>query len=139
MGAIAARIDDMGKLAWTAIMVLSFVLWWPLGLAALIYLAWSGRMSCWKHGHNRRWREGMERMRSEAGRWYGGYDRHSSGNHAFDEYRSETLRRLEEEQQEFRDFLDRLRHAKDKAEFDEFMAERRRRPQGPEAEPQPQA
>jgi hypothetical protein len=63
----------------------------------------------------------------------------SSGNSAFDEYREETLRRLEEEQKEFRDFLDRLRQAKDKAEFDQFMAERRRRDQGPQPEPQPQA
>jgi hypothetical protein len=52
----------------------------------------------------------------------------SSGNRAFDEYRAETLRRLEDEQREFRDFLDRLRMAKDKAEFDQFMAERRNRP-----------
>ena len=49
----------------------------------------------------------------------------SSGNRAFDEYRAETLRRLEEEQKEFGAFLDRLRFAKDKAEFDQFMAERR--------------
>ena len=48
-----------------------------------------------------------------------------SGNRAFDEYRMETLRRLEEEQREFRDFLERLRFAKDKTEFDQFMAERR--------------
>ena len=46
----------------------------------------------------------------------------------FDEYRADTLRRLEEEQREFRDFLDRLRFAKDKTEFDQFMAERRNRP-----------
>ena len=52
----------------------------------------------------------------------------SSGNHAFDEYRSETLKRLEDEQREFREFLDRLRFAKDKTEFDAFMAERRNRP-----------
>ncbi len=31
----------------------------------------------------------------------------SSGNRAFDEYRKETLRRLEEEQREFRECLDR--------------------------------
>ena len=49
----------------------------------------------------------------------------SSGNHAFDEYRSETLKRLEDEQREFREFLERLRFAKDKAEFDQFMADRR--------------
>jgi len=35
------------------------------------------------------------------------------------------LRRLEEEVDEFQAFLQRLRHAKDKAEFDQFMAERR--------------
>src|SRR5262249_62348348 len=51
----------------------------------------------------------------------------SSGNRAFAEYRVETLRRLEEEQREFREFLDRLRFAKDKTEFDQFMAERRAR------------
>jgi hypothetical protein len=51
----------------------------------------------------------------------------------------ETLRRLEEEQKEFRDFLERLRHAKDKAEFDQFMADRRSRPQGSApSEPPPQ-
>ena len=47
------------------------------------------------------------------------------GNAAFDEYRRETLRRLEEEQKEFEAYLERLRAAKDKAEFDQFMAERR--------------
>ena len=57
-----------------------------------------------------------------------------SGNRAFDEYRMATLRRLEEEQREFKEFLNRLRHAKDKAEFDEFMAERSQRPQGPSEE-----
>ena len=60
-----------------------------------------------------------------------------SGNVAFDEYREETLRKLDEEQREFRDFLDRLRAAKDRAEFDEFMNERRNRP--PTTEPPPAA
>ncbi len=64
----------------------------------------------------------------------------SSGNRAFDEYRAETLRRLEEEQREFTSFLDRLRFAKDKAEFDAFMAERRQRPeQRPEPPAEPPA
>jgi hypothetical protein len=52
----------------------------------------------------------------------------SSGNKAFDDYREATLKRLEEEEREFRTFLDRLRQAKDKSEFDQFMAERRDRP-----------
>ena len=49
----------------------------------------------------------------------------TSGNRAFDEYRADTLRRLEQEQGEFQDFLARLRSAKDKTELDRFMAERR--------------
>ena len=62
----------------------------------------------------------------------------SSGNRAFDEYRAETLRRLEDEQKEFAAFLDRLRFAKDKAEFDQFMTEVRQRPPAPPPEqPQP--
>ena len=52
---------------------------------------------------------------------------------AFDEYKVETLKRLEEEQNEFQSFLERLRHAKDKAEFDQFMTERRNRPATPPA------
>ena len=38
------------------------------------------------------------------------------------------MKRLEEEQQEFKDFLGRLRFARDRSEFDQFMAERRGRP-----------
>jgi hypothetical protein len=47
---------------------------------------------------------------------------------AFEEYREETLRRLDQEQKEFETFVGHLRSAKDKAEFDQFMAERRARP-----------
>ena len=49
----------------------------------------------------------------------------TSGNQTFDEYRAETLRRLEQEERDFQGFLARLRMAKDKAEFDPFMADRR--------------
>jgi hypothetical protein len=126
MAEIAAKIDDLGKAAWIGLMVLAFILFWPAGLALLAYLIWSGRMGCWK-------RNGFEEMRRARGRWYGpGSWRQSdsSGNHAFDEYRTETLRRLEEEQKEFLEFLERLRQAKDKAEFDQFMADRGRRSPG---------
>ena len=68
----------------------------------------------------------------------------SSGNRAFDDYRQETLHRLEEEQREFKEFLARLRMAKDRAEFDQFMAERRSRSNGSTSQeirpsPSPQA
>jgi hypothetical protein len=80
----------------------------------------------------------MEQARS-TGDWSGKPG--SSGNRAFDDYRTETLRRLEEEQREFKEFLERLRFAKDRSEFDQFMAERRDRPpeahdEGPQAQPQ---
>lgn len=48
----------------------------------------------------------------------------TSGNSAFDAYKADTLRRLEDEQAAFEAFLQRLRDAKDKSEFDEFMDER---------------
>ena len=57
----------------------------------------------------------------------------TSGNRAFDDYREATLKRLEEEEREFREFLAKLRQAKDKAEFDQFMAERRT-PPAPQAD-----
>lgn len=135
---VVAKLDEIGKPAWIGVTILAFVLFWPFGLGLLIYLFWSGRMGCGKRGMN-----GMHKAR---GRWYspcGGsrWQRNaSSGNSAFDEYKAETLRRLEDEQNEFVDFLDRLRQAKDKAEFDQFMADRRKGSQGtaegPEAQPQ---
>ena len=142
---LVARLDDIGKPAWITLMVLGFILYWPVGLAILAYIIWSGRMSCWRHGGPGRWqRESAERFYEKASGWCGrqaGWQKRgpwaSSGNSAFDEYRAETLRRLEEEQKEFREFLDRLRQAKDKSEFDQFMAERTRRPQGPAPEAPP--
>jgi hypothetical protein len=114
---LVATLDDYGKPAWIAAMILGFIVWWPIGLGVLAYLIWSGRMGC---GSKKAWREYFV---DEARRFGGPFG--STGNHAFDEYRAETLKRLEEEASEFQAFLKRLRHAKDKAEFDQFMAERR--------------
>ena len=132
MTGLMERLDDIPRPAWIALVVLSFIVFWPIGLALLIYLKWSGRMFCSRHGRYGHWsgpdgREAREEFRAwrRRHRW-GRYD--ASGNVAFDEYREETLRKLDEEQREFRDFLDRLRAAKDRAEFDEFMNERRNRP-----------
>ena len=97
-------------------------------------------MGCGYRGHDR-WQNKMDRLQSKMdwmrskmsggqGAGFGGspFGAPSSGNTAFDEYRNDTLRRLEEEQREFKSFLERLRFAKDKTEFDAFMAERRNRP-----------
>ncbi len=146
--AIAALLDELPKPVWIALMILGFIAWWPIGLVVLALLIGSGRMGCWNHGGGR-WQNKMDRMQAKMDRmrgrmsgfrsgcdWSGSAS--SSGNRAFDEYRTETLKRLEEEQREFHDFLDRLRFAKDKTEFDQFMAERRgRQPDGGSA-PQPQ-
>ena len=64
----------------------------------------------------------------KGGRGWARGSRCTSGNHAFDAYRSETIQRLEDEQREFSEYLERLRQARDKAEFDQFMADRGKRP-----------
>ena len=99
-------------------------------------------MGCWSSQD--RFSNKMERMQYKMERMRGRMERGgfgfggppSSGNRAFDEYRVETLKRLEEEQREFQEFLERLRFAKDKAEFDQFMADRRNNTQTP-GQPQP--
>jgi hypothetical protein len=107
-------LDERGKPAWIAAMIFGFIFFWPAGLALLFYMIWSKRMfngSCHRRHHDRMMRHhGMR----------------SSGNTAFDSYKSETLRRLEEEQGAFEAFLQRLREAKDKTEFDAFMDDRAR-------------
>jgi hypothetical protein len=124
-------------------MILGFVFWWPVGLALLALLMWN-RHACGGFRRYGGWQgPGIGPSAGGNGPWQGGWQRWtgsgggnqpSSGNRAFDEYRAETLRRLEDEQKEFGEFLDRLRVAKDKAEFDQFMNDRRDRP----AEPPPQ-
>jgi Protein of unknown function (DUF2852) len=141
---ITAKLDELGLPAWIGLMVLGFMVWWPVGLVLLAFIIGSGRMGCGRHSVERwenkmsRMQDKLERMRGRAGNGSWGWGQPpSSGNCAFDEYRTETLRRLEDEQRDFRDFLDRLRLAKDKTEFDQFMTERRNRdgtsPQPPQA------
>jgi hypothetical protein len=141
------------------LMILGFIWWWPVGLLILGYLIMRHKHGCWRRPfyaengpmsdwncHMDRWedrldrkmarmqekvqrvRDRMERFRGPAG-W--GFGPSSSGNRAFDDYRSETLKRLEDEQREFKEFLERLRFAKDRSEFDQFMAARRERPSEP--------
>lgn len=132
MSVVVERLDDIGKPAWIALMVLGFVLYWPVGLALLAYLLWSGRMGCWSHGRRAYRQDGNQEHRDDRlRRWYERHAPPGSGNRAFDDYRADTLRRLEDEQRAFAEFLDRLRFAKDKAEFDAFLADRRERPATP--------
>lgn len=109
-----AWLDARGKGAWIAAMVLGFIFFWPIGLALLFYMLWGKQMfgkSCSRRG-------------SRSGRYMSPMT--TTGNSAFDAYKADTLARLEREQHEFESFLERLRDAKDKAEFDQFMDERAR-------------
>ncbi|MGR3615850.1 MAG: DUF2852 domain-containing protein [Paracoccaceae bacterium] len=109
-----AWLDGKGKGAWIAAMVLGFVFFWPAGLALLFYMIWSKRMFSTSCSRGKSWsRHGMSAMKS-------------TGNSAFDTYKTDTLQRLEQEQADFEAFLERLREAKDKSEFDDFMDERAR-------------
>jgi hypothetical protein len=115
-------LDAKGKWAWIAAMILGFVFFWPLGLALLAYMIWGKKMfarSCGHrraHGHDHDHHWGRHAMRAAQ----------PTGNRAFDSYKAETLRRLEEEQEAFEAFLQRLRTSKDKTEFDAFMEDRAR-------------
>lgn len=122
--------------AWTPLtillMVIGFIVFWPLGLAMLAYILWGDRIPEIRRHFA---------MNGEARReWAGfcgrssGFGFRSSGNAAFDEYREKELKRLEEERrkldQELRDFesyMRDLRRARDQEEFDRFMRERANR------------
>ena len=104
-------LDERGKGAWIAAMVLGFIFIWPVGLAILFYMIWSKRMF-----------KGCSTNRRSFGHKF-----KTSGNTAFDAYKADVLSRLEQEQDDFQDFLTRLRDAKDKMEFDQFMSEREKR------------
>ena len=117
-----AWLDAKGKWAWIAVMVLGFIVNPLVGLAVLAYMIWGKQMFARSCGHRR------HHNHSDDHSW----GRHAmraaqpTGNRAFDSYKAEALRRLEEEQEAFETFLQRLRTSKDKTEFDSFMDDRAR-------------
>ena len=112
----------------TGLMVLGFIVFWPLGVAMLAYILWGDRMkAAWNSA-----RPNIQRAAREAGFSREDFSRYGrTGNAAFDEYRERELKRLEEERaslekmrNEFDEFLRNLRKAKDQEEFDRFMSNR---------------
>src|SRR4029077_18032078 len=95
MTGLMERLDDIPRPAWIALVVVSFIVFWPLGLALLIYLKWSGRMFCSHRGYGRwhspedraalrgKWRARREEWREWKRRHKWG-QRNTSGNVAFD-------------------------------------------------------
>ena len=121
--------------AWTpatiALMVIGFMVFWPLGLAMLAYIIWGDRLEGFKRDVNRATDgifAGCRRSADKAHRW--GHGSARTGNVAFDDWREKELERLAEERrkldemlEEFDDYARELRRAKDQEEFDRFMAE----------------
>jgi uncharacterized protein DUF2852 len=102
-------LNSIGKPVWLALMVAGFIWWWPAGIFILAYLAWSGRLGAWVT--SKPW----------VSTFWG------SGNAAFDEHRADALATLEKERADFGKFIDDLKKAKDRTEFDQFMKKGRKR------------
>jgi hypothetical protein len=94
--------------------VMGFVVWWPLGMLAIGYILWGGSVDGLVD-------EAAERIKS----WMNPAPKASStGNAAFDSYKAETLKRLEEEEAAFAAYIQKLREARDSQEFERFLSER---------------
>jgi hypothetical protein len=126
-------------------MVLGFIVFWPLGLAVLAYVLWGERFGWSGNGDraerwaNRQkqwasWCQGHQNRGSSRSAGNFGQSRGQTGNAAFDAYRDEQLKRLDEERrkldseiEEFHDYLRNLHMARDREEFDRFMRDRQSR------------
>lgn len=120
--------------AWTpatiALMVLGFIIFWPLGLAMLAYIIWGDRLDEFKKGVNR----ATDTVSDTFSRTTGSANARS-GNTAFDEWREEELARIAEERrklegeiEEFEAYKREVRRAQDTEEFEAFMKARKRKP-----------
>ncbi|WP_119268432.1 DUF2852 domain-containing protein [Taklimakanibacter deserti] len=116
-----------------ALIVAAFIVFWPLGLAALIWKLAKGELWAGSSQSVAPW----SRFKGQDLKRWAFRDEltPTSGNSAFDAYKKSELDRLEqerrklaEEQRAFGEFLDRLKKAKDQDEFDRFMSERRQPP-----------
>ena len=111
------------------LMVLGFVVFWPLGLAMLAFILFGEKLRVFKRDANARadgFFSGLRRTKTRYGSQF------STGNVAFDDWREKELARLDAERQklmqaseEFEAYARELRRAKDSEEFDRFMASRR--------------
>ncbi len=110
----------------------AFVVFWPLGLVALFVKMkkgelWNGASSMQAPWAN--WQKHSENASNFAGNWQ--RNTGFSGNAAFDDYRKVEIekleaqrRKLDAERKAFDEFLSKLRHAKDREDFERFMADR---------------
>jgi len=128
-----------------ALMVGGFILFWPIGLLVLGYILWGEKFGGSPEKAQAYFNKGKAWCSSNKGahrNWnnHRSHGMNSSGNAAFDDYRTEQLKRLEEERARldaeidaFHEYMANLNKAKDREEFDRFMNERRGSRQGYEA------
>ena len=126
---------------WTPVemiaMVVGFMMFWPIGLAVLAYKYWQSKMGgpdiqTVATGAFNNARSAVRGFQQRPGaQWARGFST-STGNAAFDQWKSDEISRLEAERRkledahkEFADWLETVRKAKDREEFDRFMNERR--------------
>lgn len=128
-------------------MALGFIVFWPIGLAILAYVLWGERFG-WSGEKAERWINQQKHWaswcqgRQDQGASRSGWTpRSTSGNAAFDAYREEQLKRLDEERRkldreidEFHEYLRNLHMARDREEFDRFMRDRQSRQPGSAAD-----
>jgi hypothetical protein len=130
-----------------AVIVAGFMVWWAAGLALLLWKIWRNRQGystdmvtaargAFEEHVMKRWPEmtrgwGGRSNGASASRDWRFTSFRSSGNSAFDEWRENELARLEEErrkleaaEREFTDYIESLRRAKDREEFERFMRDR---------------
>ncbi len=133
--------------AWTpvtiAMMIIGFMIFWPLGLAMIGYILWGDRLDQFKSEINTATDKASEVFSKTRGCGHRrSHMRHRTGNVAFDDWRESELKRLHEERMkldtmraEFDDYARELRRAKDEEEFEHFMANRAKPVDGTEKKP----
>jgi hypothetical protein len=115
--------------------VVGFIYWWPVGLALVAWKLAGYPAFAELRDQARRAMTDFEGARP-ASRFARAFEaanrRGGSGNAAFDDYRRAELdrleaqrRALEEESRAFAEFVEELKRAKDREQFDAFMAKRR--------------
>lgn len=132
--ATAPRFCSRGR--WSALnivlMIIGFAVFWPLGLAMLAWIIWGDEI-----GQKVEDLKGQFRSFSDRAPSFRTGPFRDTGNAAFDEYREQETRRLDEERRrldkmraEFETFARELRRVKDQEEFDRFMRDFRNRTSG---------
>ena len=137
-------LDSPWHPGWIAVTILGFLIWWPIGLALLFFTLGSRKMSLLESPGSLAEQDGADAVRRWSGcatTWSGA----ASASAASARPRAATApstntawKRCGVWKRNSRNSAissSRLRHAKDKEEFDAFMAQHKQRPTPPNDQP----